>query len=357
MAQIPVKFFKVLNPPAEPAEPNAVYFVQPDAEGPIDVYVTSADGDLVACVTPAYILSLVAGTIIPLSYLDADGTLAANSDQKVATQKAVNTKVATAIAGLINAAPGALDTLDELAAAMGDDANFAATVASALALKEAAANKDTSGGYVGLSGWAIKFRNLANTFTSLFQNANTAVRTYTFQDRNGTLADDSDLALKAPLANPTFTGQVTLAENAAVVLDPALSADGKYTGITRSGTAGAALAFGDLCYLDPTDSRWELADVNAAAGADGDARGILGICVLTAAADGDPTTMLLVGNVRADVAFPAMTINKPMYASETAGDITETQPTTTDAVIRIVGVALTADELYFNPSMDYITHV
>jgi hypothetical protein len=39
------------------------------------------------------------------------------------------------IANLIQGAPGALDTLNELAAAMGDDANFAATVANQLALK------------------------------------------------------------------------------------------------------------------------------------------------------------------------------------------------------------------------------
>lgn len=50
------------------------------------------------------------------------------------------------------------------------------------------ANKDSSGGYVGLSGWSIKFRNLANTFTSLLQNAATAARTYTFPDYDGTIA-------------------------------------------------------------------------------------------------------------------------------------------------------------------------
>jgi len=33
------------------------------------------------------------------------------------------------------------------------------------------------------------FRNVADTFTSIFQNANTAARTYTFQDRDGTIAD------------------------------------------------------------------------------------------------------------------------------------------------------------------------
>ena len=43
--------------------------------------------------------------------------------------------VAQAIAALVNSAPGALDTLQELAAALGNDANFAATVTNALAQK------------------------------------------------------------------------------------------------------------------------------------------------------------------------------------------------------------------------------
>ncbi len=46
---------------------------------------------------------------------------------------------------LIAAAPGALDTLDELAAALGDDANFAATVTAALALKAALASPTFTG--------------------------------------------------------------------------------------------------------------------------------------------------------------------------------------------------------------------
>lgn len=172
-----------------------------------------------------------------------------------------------------------------------------------------------------------------------------------------TSAIQTQLDAKLALAGGTMTGNITLAENAAVALDPAGSADGKYTGLTITGTAGATLAFGDLIYLDPTDSRWELADANSAAAADGDSRGTLGICVLAAASDGSATNILLHGVVRADTAFPALTINAPVYVSETAGDIVVAQPTTTDAVIRVVGVALTADEIYFNPSPDYITHI
>lgn len=48
--------------------------------------------------------------------------------------------VAAAIDALLSAAPGALDTLDELAAALGDDPNFATTITNALAGKLAKAS-------------------------------------------------------------------------------------------------------------------------------------------------------------------------------------------------------------------------
>lgn len=137
-----------------------------------------------------------------------------------------------------------------------------------------------------------------------------------------------------------------------IALDPAGSADGTYTGITVTGTAGTTLAFGDLVYLAAADSRWELADADAAS-TSGDV--MLGMCVL-AAADGAPTILLLDGIIRADAAFPALTISAQVYASTTPGDIQVAQPSGTDDVIRVVGRAITADEIYFHPSEDYITH-
>ena len=83
------------------------------------------------------------------------------------------------------------------------------SLSSDIGLKEDAADKDATGGYAGLTLFKINFKNAANTFTSFFTNANTAARTYTFQNRNGIIADDSDLILKAPLASPAFTGTTT----------------------------------------------------------------------------------------------------------------------------------------------------
>lgn len=168
-----------------------------------------------------------------------------------------------------------------------------------------------------------------------------------------TLGSTSTLTNKT-LTAPTLGGATQLAESATIRLDASLSADGTYSGIAIAGTAGATLAFGDVIYLAAADSRWELADASAASTS---GSVLVGMCVLAAAADGDPTVVLLQGNVRADTAFPALTVSAPVYISETAGDVTNTAPTTTDSVTRVLGFGLTADSMYFNPSGDYATYV
>lgn len=65
-------------------------------------------------------------------YVNGTGTSSTFSNaKKVATESYVDTKVA----GLVDSAPGTLDTLNELAAALGDDPNFATTVATEIGKK------------------------------------------------------------------------------------------------------------------------------------------------------------------------------------------------------------------------------
>jgi len=80
------------------------------------------------------------------------------------------------------------------------------------------------------------------------------------------------------------------------------------------------------------------------------------MCVLAAAADGNATTILLQGTCRADANFPTLTIGDPAYASTGPGNIQVAAPTGADDVVRVVGFALTANELYFNPEGGHITH-
>ncbi|AAY91293.1 phage tail protein [Pseudomonas protegens] len=61
------------------------------------------------------------------------------------TRSETNSAIEQAVAGLVASSPGALDTLQELAAALGNDPNFATTMVNALAGK--AAKATTLGGY------------------------------------------------------------------------------------------------------------------------------------------------------------------------------------------------------------------
>ena len=78
--------------------------------------------------------SLSDGSITITDFVDEDN-MASNSATKIPTQQSVKAYVDTEVAGLVDSAPAALDTLNELAAALGDDANFATTVTNSLALK------------------------------------------------------------------------------------------------------------------------------------------------------------------------------------------------------------------------------
>ena len=116
-------------------------------------------------------------------------TAAANTNT---TQIATTAYVQTEITDLIAAAPGALDTLDELAAALGDDASFATTVTNSLAGKLALTGGTMSG--------AIAMGT--NKITGL-----------------GTPTTSTDAATKAyadtmlPLAGGTMSGAIAMGTN------------------------------------------------------------------------------------------------------------------------------------------------
>ena len=98
-------------------------------------------------VLTAYGLNVGIGTTTPSTKLDVNGVISATSGNSTqwntaygwgnhaSASYATTSYVTTQINNLINGAPGVLDTLDELAAALGDDANFATTVTNSIATK------------------------------------------------------------------------------------------------------------------------------------------------------------------------------------------------------------------------------
>jgi hypothetical protein len=168
----------------------------------------------------------------------------------------------------------------------------------------------------------------------------------------------------APRTNPTFTGSVkipdaaisglvTLGQNVGVQIYNALSTDGNYSGLIESGTAGAALSYGDLSYRSGSSGRW----VRASAVTESKGGYVrLGMCIdaTTGAAQG--TSMLLYGSIRADAKFPTLTVGRQVFVGVVTGSVHFNKPSGSNQVVRVVGFANSADEIFFSPSPDYITH-
>lgn len=71
------------------------------------------------------------------------------------------------------------------------------------------AKKDASGGYAGLTGFAVNLWNSAGTFKSSLTNTNTAARTYTLPDKDLTVAATADINA-ANGASMVLLGQATV---------------------------------------------------------------------------------------------------------------------------------------------------
>ena len=164
-----------------------------------------------------------------------------------------------------------------------------------------------------------------------------------------------ELATDAETITGTDTARAVTPANARAAYTPTNiaatpGADHTATGPTTNAlNAGGTITIMDLVILN-SSSQWVQTDANAAA----TYAGLLAIS-LESKTSGQAMKVALPGSFVRDDTW-AWTPGAVLYLSETAGQITATQPTTTDAAIRVIGFAVTADVIYFFPSPDWITH-
>ena len=178
------------------------------------------------------------------------------------TQLATTAYVTAAVAALIDSAPGAINTLNELAAALGDDANFSTTITNSIAAVQSDVNQnetDSDAAEAALSGRIDTLEADPTTATAVAAKLDaSAVSTF-----GGTLVDDADAAaarttlglgnvdnttdagkpvstaaqtaldLKANLAGPALTGAPTV---------PTASAGTNTTQIASTAFVGTAIS-------------------------------------------------------------------------------------------------------------------
>jgi hypothetical protein len=124
-----------------------------------------------------------------LSYNDTTGAISVDTST-IATQSYVG----TAVSNLVDAAPTTLNTLNELAAALGDDANYASTISTALGLKAPLADPTFTGTVSGITKSMVGLGNVDNT-----TDANKPVST----------ATQTALDLKLNLSDPSVDYYIT----------------------------------------------------------------------------------------------------------------------------------------------------
>jgi hypothetical protein len=257
-----------------------------------------------------------------------DIALAGNPTTTTQTPLDNSTKIATtayadaAVATLVDAAPAALDTLNELAAALGDDANYATTTAAAIGEKMPLAG----GAFTG-----------AVTTNSTFDGRSVAVDG-TKLDGIEALADVTDTtnvtaAGAAMLTGATFTGAVT-----------SPSFNGPMNGpieLTGKNTTGTTLLKGQAVYvsgISGTTLTVGLADAN-------DVTKMPAVGLLSVDAVNDATVGIVTFGSLTDVQtnFSGWSLGDSLYVSESTGYLTNTAPSGETSQIQNLGLVSRVD--------------
>jgi len=185
------------------------------------------------------------------------GTPSANTDA------ATKSYVDTAVANVVASAPGTLDTLDELAAALGDDPNFATTVATSIGAKVAKAGDSMTG---ALSMGNNKITDLATPTAStdatnksyidtLYGSTTSAAASATSASNSATAASTSasSASTSATSAATSATSAATSASSAAT---SASSAATSYSSLVDVTGAGLVRDMGTIVDPDTTSTTY-----------------------------------------------------------------------------------------------------
>jgi hypothetical protein len=144
------------------------------------------------------------GNIDGVASLDANGKIPDSQiPAGIARDSEVSSAITTAINNLVDGAPIALDTLNELAAAINDDASYASSITTALGLKAPIASPTFTGTVSGIDKTMVGLANVDNT-----TDANKPISTATQTALDTKLNSSTASSTYAPIASPTFTGTV-----------------------------------------------------------------------------------------------------------------------------------------------------
>jgi hypothetical protein len=149
----------------------------------------------------------------------------------------------------------------------------------------------------------------------------------------------------------TLIYSADLQEDIAFTLDDTLSADGKYcVTLALDGVAGEEVDYGEVVYFK-TDSKWWLAKGDAEA----TVSPMTGLVITAGTSSADEAIKVaLIGEVRADAAFPSFTVGAPVFISAATGGILTTTELTTGQYQKAIGWAKTANVVVLTGNPDWV---
>ena len=145
-------------------------------------------------------------------------------------------------------------------------------------------------------------------------------------------------------------GSVTLGDTGQLIIgDDAPSSDHTATGIVITMTALTGLAIGEAVYID-SNGKLDETDADAAG-----TMPAIGVALEANSSGSDAEVKILLQGIFRDDTYN-FTPGADLFIGTNLGEITATAPSGTGDFVQKVGVALTADTIYFNPSLDLIEH-
>ena len=145
-------------------------------------------------------------------------------------------------------------------------------------------------------------------------------------------------------------GSVTLGDTGQLIIgDDAPSSDHTATGVVITMTALTGLAIGEAVYID-SNGKLDETDADAAG-----TMPAIGVALEANSSGSDAEVKILLQGIFRDDTYN-FTPGADLFIGTNLGEITATAPSGTGDFVQKVGVALTADTIYFNPSLDLIEH-
>jgi hypothetical protein len=168
-------------------------------------------------------------------------------------------------------------------------------------------------------------------------------------NRNAVIYDASGIISQGTNTDTEIANAVTRShlrnEDTKIQFYNVLFSDHDYSGLEDIQPVGESVVFGNLLYFDWTTKQWKKAFASASTTMPG-----LRIA-LEGKTTGQDCKMLVMGYIRDDSAFEFA--GAMVYVSTgIAGVMTSTAPSTAGQQVQRVGVAKSADVLFFDPSMD-----